>query len=252
MPKYKDADQVVVKAGTFGFSAVKIEDLQATEYTLVTVVVDRSGSTEPFYREMEKTLKEIVTACLKSPRADNLLLRVVTFADQTEEFHGWTLLNKIDPTKYDSALTPGGMTALYDATIDGVEATSNFAKLLRDQDYSSNGIIFVITDGCENRSKMVHADPNNQAKYVSDAFKAALKDEHLESLNSILIAVNAGTSIRELESFNKDAGFTQFVDIGDANPGKLAKLAQFVSKSISSQSQALGTGGPSQAIQPAF
>ena len=38
------------------------------------------------------------------------------------------------------------------------------------------------------------------------------------------------------------------IDVGDATPRKLAKLAAFVSQSISSQSQALGTGGPSQNI----
>jgi hypothetical protein len=36
--------------------------------------------------------------------------------------------------------------------------------------------------------------------------------------------------------------------MGNVTPGKLAKLAQFVSKSISSQSQALGTGGASQPV----
>ena len=38
------------------------------------------------------------------------------------------------------------------------------------------------------------------------------------------------------------------IDAGDATPAKLAKLAVFISTSISSQSQHLGTGGPSQQI----
>ena len=58
-----------------------------------------------------------------------------------------------------------------------------------------------------------------------------------------------GTDVKKaLEAFPKDAYLSQFVDIGDATPGKLAKLANFVSESVSSQSQALGSGAPSQAI----
>ena len=38
----------------------------------------------------------------------------------------------------------------------------------------------------------------------------------------------------------------QYVDVGSMTPEKAAKVFGFVSKSISSQSQHLGTGGPSQ------
>ena len=45
-----------------------------------------------------------------------------------------------------------------------------------------------------------------------------------------------------------NCGFTQYVAIADANATTIAKLGDFVSRSISSQSQALGTGGPSQSL----
>ena len=44
----------------FNFSAVKIEDLGASEYTIVTIVVDVSGSVGPFKNEMELTLQKIM------------------------------------------------------------------------------------------------------------------------------------------------------------------------------------------------
>jgi hypothetical protein len=56
------------------------------------------------------------------------------------------------------------------------------------------------------------------------------------------------SEIREMMTGRSEVGITQFIDAGDATKGKLAKLAAFVSQSISSTSQALGTGGPSQAI----
>jgi stage V sporulation protein SpoVS len=51
-----------------------------------------------------------------------------------------------------------------------------------------------------------------------------------------------------LEDFQKDAGLTQFIDVGDGTPQRLAKLAGFVSKSVSSQSQAIGSGSVSQPV----
>ena len=56
------------------------------------------------------------------------------------------------------------------------------------------------------------------------------------------------TLSRILTDFSKTAGFTQYVELGNANAATLAKLADFVSRSISSQSQSLGTGGPSQSL----
>jgi hypothetical protein len=53
---------------------------------------------------------------------------------------------------------------------------------------------------------------------------------------------------KALDRFHKDTNLSQFVDIGDATAGKLAKLANFVSESVSSQSRALGTGAPSQTL----
>ena len=67
---------------------------------------------------------------------------------------------------------------------------------------------------------------------------------------SVLIGVNVTnpTLAAYLSSFKTDAGFTQYIELDNATAGKLAKLAEFVSKSISAQSQALGTGGPSKQL----
>ena len=67
---------------------------------------------------------------------------------------------------------------------------------------------------------------------------------------SILIGVNTWQgSIKDyLNQFKEDAGFTQYQDVSTASKESLSKLANFVSQSISSQSQALGTGGPSQQL----
>ena len=66
----------------------------------------------------------------------------------------------------------------------------------------------------------------------------------------VLIGVNTDTGglNQWLETFKNDAGFQQYVAIGDATEGALAKLGGFISQSISSQSQALNSGGPSKSL----
>ena len=229
--------------GSFGYSAARLKDLGATEYTLVTIVTDRSGSVTSFVAELTQCLKEIVQACKFSPRADNLLIRIVQFGDTLEEIHGFKLLSEIKPDDYDNAIQIKGNTALYDASANAVEATVDYGRKLSDQDFQVNAIAFVLTDGCENASVMgINA--------VKDALKKAAKTEAMESLISILVAVNMDDPdvADALNRFHADAGFTQFVVLKDASAKTLAKLAQFVSKSISAQSQALGSGAPSQPL----
>lgn len=229
--------------GSYGYSATKLGDLGATEYTLVTLVVDESGSIEPFKADMVNAVKEVVNACRYSPRADNLMIRLVTFANGLTEVHGFKLLSNINLADYDSILNDGGMTALYDATVNSVDATTSYGEQLVKSDFSANGIVVVITDGADNRS-------SNSVSGVADSIKKAVAGEKLESLVSILIGVNVSDpNISDsLKNLHTAGGFTQYVELKDANAKTLAKLAQFVSKSISSQSTALGTGGPSKSL----
>jgi uncharacterized protein YegL len=239
MPRIGNDDSVQQhKHGHFGFSAVRVEDLGSTEYTLVTIVADRSGSTASFQNEMESCLKEIFSACMKSPRADNLMVRLVTFDDKHKEVHGFKLLSQISPDDYNGVMYPGGMTALYDASVDAIEATNNYGRTLLENDFSVNGIVFVITDGGDNKSVL-------RSKDVRKELERAVGGENMESMVSILIAIGSDPILTQ---FNSDAGFSQYVEFKDANKSTLAKLADFVSKSISSQSQALNSGGASQAI----
>lgn len=232
----------VANGSTMKFSAVRIEDLGATEYTLVSVTLDRSGSVSQFEGDIIKTMKTIVEACRKSPRADNLLLRVLYFNEDLYEVHGFKPLANISLADYDK-LNPNGCTALYDAAFSAIGATVTYARELVNQDYNVNGITFTVTDGEDNRSRTAPG-------LIADLKRRALAGEEIESLQNLLIGVN----IREkrvldaLLKFEREARFDQFIDIGEATTEKLAKLAAFISKSISAQSQSLGTGGVSKVL----
>lgn len=232
----------------FQFSGKRVEHLGSTEYTLATIAVDVTGSVQPFADDLRRALITAVDSCKKSPRANNLLLRVVLFSTSMkpngiEEIHGFKPLGEINPADY-PVLAPYGMTDLYDAAYSAIGATNAYAKTLMDQDYLANGIVIVITDGDDNASSATLA-------MVKSEVERGAKAESIESLIPILVGINAKDYGARLDTMAKGAGM-KYLDAGDATPGKLAKLADFVSQSVSSQSQSLGTGGPSQNIAPSI
>ena len=143
MPKL-NAENMETKAlptGSFGYSAAKLEDLGASEYTLVTLVVDESGSVYHYQPDMEKCIKEVINACRLSPRADNLMIRLVCFNDEMREVHGFKLLEQCNPEDYKNILAPGGTTALYDVAENAISASADYGKSLTDNDFDVNGIV---------------------------------------------------------------------------------------------------------------
>ncbi len=229
-------------ASNYGFSAIRIEDLGAAEYTLVTIVADVSPSTHGFRKAMEACLGEVLQACGASPRRHNLLVRLMAFASDVSELHGFRPLAECKAGDYDGVLRSlRGTTALFDATINGVEATAAYGEKLLSSGYDVNGIVIVLTDGMDNDSAGTMAE-------CKKVFDEALATEKLESLVTILVGVNINDCAQYLGAFAKTVGFTQFVDMGQADAKSLTRLASFMSRSISSQSVSLGTGGPSQLL----
>lgn len=250
MPKLFDSnDDTMITSqipGTgYGFSAKRLGDLGASEYTLAGIATDVSGSVGAFRDQLEKAVKAIVASCKHSPRADNLMLRLTTFDSRLNEFHGFRPLSECDAAKYDGSITIGGTTALYDAAVNAICSVTQYGRDLAAQDYDANGIVIVVTDGCDNASKLTAAE-------VKAAKAEAVKSEALESIITILVGVNISDPnvAAELAKFAKDGNFDQYVEMDKADEKTMAKLAKFVSHSISSQSQALGTGGPSKVIDP--
>ena len=247
MPRLMDTEEVIKQSGTgaFQFSGVRVENLGATEYTLVTIALDISGSVLNFADQLLNIVKTVVEACKKSPRSENLMIRYLTFNHNITEVHGFRLLKDINPDEYEP-LNPNGFTSLFDATFDASGATIDYSnRLVNEYEFDVNGAVYIITDGMNNRGSMT-------AKSIKVKVTSALDREKIESLQMILIGLQDPNSHwssevkLHLETFVKEAGLSQFINAGDATPGTCAKVAGFVSQSVSSQSQALGSGAASQ------
>jgi hypothetical protein len=231
----------------FGFSAVDPETIDnlEDEYTLVSIAEDVSPSTGMLREEMCKGMKIVNGACKKAPRADKLMMHCTKFGSDIEETHGFKPVNDIDPDDYKPAQTIGGSTCLYDAIFNSIAAIARYAEILDKSDVGSNGIVFVLTDGMDNSSSL---GPQS----ILDKIEEIKMKEILESVKIIVIGFNDPNSTysnqvaKYLDDLVKELNLDQYIDVGGMTPAQAAKVFGFVSQSISSQSQSLGTGGPSQ------
>lgn len=215
----------------FNYSAVRPDKLGAASYMLVTIAMDRSSSVASFRDLLVDSIVKAINACAKSPLAANILVRVITFGNDVQEVHGFKPLAEIDTAKDYNSIQCRGSTALYSACASAVGATADYGRVLSIQDYAVSGILFVITDGEDNMS------PAGQAAAVKDQVDSLVTGEVLEVFTSVLVGVNATNCSPALKYFQTESGITQYVDAGDATPGNLAKLAAFVSRSVSSTAQ---------------
>jgi len=248
MPKFfNDQTEEVIQAtgpGSIEFSAVRPGELEELAYTLVGIAVDITGSVMGFEDLLLECLKESVRGCEKAPRSENLLIRASQFSSMVgnEEIHGFRLLADIDVDQVYQPFNCGGGTPLFDATEDHLAAIQTYGEQLFDEeDMDVNAVLFVITDGDDNVSR---ATPST----IKDRVQSIKKNEKIESVQIVLIGVNIDDARikQRLAEFKDEAELDEYIDAGDASKGTLAKIAGFVSQSVSSTSQALGSGGPSQ------
>lgn len=253
MPRFS-TEQVTTK--NFGFSRVSLDDLGGTEYTLVGISIDTSGSISGHERDLEKMANAIIDGISVDsqgnprPRANNMLVRISTFDRGVHELIGFQ-----PPLSIDRSLlkfTAGGTTSLVDAFISDSEAIQTTAQDMTDRQLEVNSIQFIITDGEENTSTLGRKENGPDGVFFPELKKAidgTSRKEILESHLSVIVHINSGDTIskRCVEELLR-SGIDQVEVAKDASPQSLAKIAGFASESISSQSQALGTGGPSQLL----
>lgn len=239
--------------GGHAYSPVRVETLDVSECTLVTLVFDLTGSVDPFEDKINALLKQIVETCQDLPTNAHIVVRVIGFNSYmgVKEFIGFTPIIDIDINDLPK-FECDGMTNLIDATHTAIDASITEAGRLTDEDYGVNAVMFVITDGDDNKSK----------QFTTSDIKGQLisikRTEVLEDFNTVVIGVkdpdvtdqlHSGWSQRigvKLKEFTEECGITKFVELGDATEEAMKKLGWNISQSISSSSNAIVSGGPSQ------
>ena len=181
----------------YQFSAVKARyNLDAMEYMLGEILVDTSPSTSGFIKQMEQCLEDIATMCKKLPTAQNIMMRTSQFNRDISQIHPQQLIKNIDPTRFRNTLKCQGLTALYDATLCGLEASEKFSQELANQEIDSTIVMFIITDGWENCSRLC-----NSPAQIKAAIERIKKNETISSLTTCLVGVNAQNAKQDLVDF---------------------------------------------------
>lgn len=256
MPRLKDMKNY--NFGNFVFTGVRPDTLEEPEYTVVNIVTDKTGSISHFADEILEMEKQIIRDAKRPGYGQKLIVRATRFNSQEiEELHGFKTVTDIDIEAEYPEIYPSGMTPLLDAAGDGVAAVKCYCKELYYNDYTVNGLVVIVTDGLENYSKKTDMDE------LVNLSKSTLQSESMDSFKIIVIGINTSFSAQQdYTRFDVQGGDTigdvlkrfseniqaEFIDAGDVKEGVIGKVAGFISRSISSTSQALGTGAPSQKL----
>ena len=231
----------------YGYTGIPVDDLETQDNTLVVAGFDQSGSTKKWASDMENCIKEIIKSCRSA--ADKLIYRQVQFDDEIKEFHGYKPLAECNVDDYTGCWSGGGTTNLYGASENIIDSIVDYAEQQAALHYNVNAIAYFLTDGAHYLPGVADKTLFTMEK-VRLANQRAIDCEALESIMTICIGITGGDDrIRDkLRAFSNDVNFTQFIDVADADEKTLAKIANFISASVQSQSQALGSGGPSQSL----
>ena len=232
----------MIPGDKYGYTGTPVDSLQSFENTIAIGLVDESGSTTSFAQELEKCVKEVIKSLKDSEHADKLLYAHYHFDTNFREVHGFKEVININVSDYDGCWSGGGCTALYDSEVKVIKYIDDYSKQLASQRYLCNGLFYILTDGKDYGSTL-------NENSVKTELSRIVTNENLESFVTILIGINEDDSVQKgLESHAKECGFTRYIKAKNANRKTLSKISGFISQSISSQSQALGSGGPSQSL----
>lgn len=210
-----------------GAAGKDLEDITASDVTLVTVLIDASSSIGD--RGLEKAVREgqnaLLDAFAGAKDRDAVLLACWTFNGAMDVVHSYVPVP--DATRFDTKnYRAGGSTALYDAWCTALAANVAYAQRLRDGGTPTRSVVVVVTDGEDVGSKRTAADC------------ARISRDLLASELFTLALVGVGADVN-FEHVAKSMGIPPGCILWerDATPSGLRRAFQLVSRSAVRASQ---------------
>jgi uncharacterized protein YegL len=135
-----------------GCVGAQVDDLNTDDVTLLSVLIDASGSMSGVQDEVIDAFNQMTRALSDSKAKDSILLSAWRFDDAPTLLFGYTPIDSVrDLSKTDYVI--GGATALYDAVMDGFTGIVGYGQDLRNNGIRTRSIVVVISDGGDNVSK---------------------------------------------------------------------------------------------------
>lgn len=218
-----------------GAAGKDLEDLAASDVTLVTVLIDASSSIASSH--LEQAVRDgqnaLIDAFSGSKERDSILLACWTFSGTMDVLHSYVPTDeatRLDARNYRAS----GSTRLYDTWCDALTANVAYAQRLRDGGTPARSVVVVLTDGEDVGSKR------------TAAHCALLSKDLLASELFTLAFVGVGTDV-DFEAVAKAMGVPAGCVLvqRDATASGLRRAFQLVSRSAIRASQ--GTVQPGAA-----
>jgi uncharacterized protein YegL len=215
----------VVIAGAAGTS---MEDIVASDVTLVTVLIDASSSIAS--RGLEQAVRDgqnlLVDAFGGSTAKDSILMALWTFENETKVVHSYVPVDDAERLT-SKTYKASGATRLYDTWCDALAANVAYAERLRASGTPCRSVVVVLTDGEDVGSRRTQGDC------------AKVSRDLLASEQFVLAFVGVGTDV-DFFAVARGMGLPDAnVSVqSTATPAALRRTFQMVSQSVIRASQA--------------
>jgi hypothetical protein len=210
-----------------GAAGKALEDITASDVTLITVLIDASSSIQD--RGLAQAVRDgqnaLIDAFSGAKERDSMLLACWTFAGSMDVLHSYVPTDeatRLDGKNY----RPSGSTRLYDTWCDALAANVAYAQRLRDGGTPARSVVVVVTDGEDVGS-------TRNAGHCAQLSKDLLASELFT-----LAFVGVGTDV-DFENVAKAMGVPPGCVMvqKDATPSGLRRTFQLVSRSAIRASQ---------------
>lgn len=207
-----------------GSQGTDIDDIMATEVTLVTVVMDDSGSMDCRAGDARAGQNEMLKAFAESKQKDAFLIGQWALNRQSP-YHSYVPVDqatKLDGRNY----RPNGDTPLYDRWCQALAANVAYAAQLRATGTPVRSIIAVITDG-----------GNNSSRTFNEVDCRRIAKDLIASEQFILAFIGVGDE-SYFRQIAKDMGIPDgAVLIAGASASEMRKVFRLLSQSVIRASQ---------------
>lgn len=217
-----------------GASGKAAEEIDATEVTLVTVVIDDSYSIRMsgFDDAIVQGQNEMLQALINSKQEDSILVAQWKLGSKAELLHSYLPVSDalvLDDKNYN----PSSGTALYDVWMDALASNVAYAQTLSSSGAQVNSVAMVLTDGRDEHS----------SRYLARDCLALARDL-LVSETFHLAFIGVGEK-RRFQTIAEEMGFPSASTlVADASAREIRAAISMASQSIIRASQGLIQPGP--------
>ena len=144
---------------------IDVDDVEASEATLVSALLDDSGSMAGVAAEAREGFNHVMDALSDSKQSEGILMMVSNFGGVVRPYSLITDIERLDTQNYQ----PMGGTPLYDATLVMLGAAVTKVAQFEQSGVACRSVNFIVTDGDDNLSRHVRRDV---ARVVGDMLRS--------------------------------------------------------------------------------